>query len=190
MQAERFRVEKGANDYDLVQLHRLTKTYQLIHKKIIAVNNISIGIPAGEVRNNVLFLSLLYMEEEMATHSSILAWKIPWTEEPGRLHPWGSQKSWILLSMQACMHPLCWHGKWQKFYLSLIFSRNMKSAFKYFDGFYIYNLHVSMCYLSCNPPLLAGRTHHILIPFPSYYPSWVDFQSRSLSRELFSTLSF
>ncbi|OWK12873.1 ABCA12, partial [Cervus elaphus hippelaphus] len=36
VQAERFRVEKGANDYDLVQLHRLTKTYQLIHKKIIA----------------------------------------------------------------------------------------------------------------------------------------------------------
>ena len=26
------------------------------------------------------------LEEEMATHSSILAWEIPWTEEPGRLH--------------------------------------------------------------------------------------------------------
>ena len=25
-------------------------------------------------------------EKEMATHSSTLAWKIPWTEEPGRLH--------------------------------------------------------------------------------------------------------
>ena len=25
------------------------------------------------------------LEEEMATHSSILAWEIPWTEEPGRL---------------------------------------------------------------------------------------------------------
>ena len=25
------------------------------------------------------------LEEEMATHSSILAWKVPWTEEPGRL---------------------------------------------------------------------------------------------------------
>ena len=25
------------------------------------------------------------LEKEMATHSSILAWKIPWTEEPGRL---------------------------------------------------------------------------------------------------------
>ena len=32
-------------------------------------------------------------EEEMATHSTILAWKIPWTEEPGRLHPMGWQKS-------------------------------------------------------------------------------------------------
>ena len=28
-------------------------------------------------------------EEEMAAHSSILAWKIPWTEEPGGLSPWG-----------------------------------------------------------------------------------------------------
>ena len=26
------------------------------------------------------------LEEETATHSSILAWRIPWTEEPGRLH--------------------------------------------------------------------------------------------------------
>ena len=31
------------------------------------------------------------LEEEMATHSSILAWKIPWTEEPGGLQPTGSQ---------------------------------------------------------------------------------------------------
>jgi len=32
------------------------------------------------------------LEKEMATHSSILAWKIPWTEEPGRLHSMGSKK--------------------------------------------------------------------------------------------------
>ena len=32
------------------------------------------------------------LEEEMATHSSILAWKIPWTDEPGRLHSKGSQR--------------------------------------------------------------------------------------------------
>ena len=32
------------------------------------------------------------LEEGMATHSSILAWTIPWTEEPGRLHSVGSQR--------------------------------------------------------------------------------------------------
>ena len=32
------------------------------------------------------------LEKEMATHSSILVWKIPWTEEPGRLQSVGSQR--------------------------------------------------------------------------------------------------
>ena len=32
------------------------------------------------------------LEKEMATHSSTFAWKIPWTEEPGRLQSMGSQK--------------------------------------------------------------------------------------------------
>ena len=32
------------------------------------------------------------LEEEMATHSSILAWKISWTEEPGGLQSMGSQR--------------------------------------------------------------------------------------------------
>ena len=38
------------------------------------------------------------LEKEMATHSSILAWKIPWTEEPGGLQSMGSQRvghDWI-----------------------------------------------------------------------------------------------
>ena len=33
------------------------------------------------------------LEKEMATHSSILAWRIPWTEEPGRLQSTGVAKS-------------------------------------------------------------------------------------------------
>ena len=33
------------------------------------------------------------LEKDMATHSRILAWEIPWTEEPGRLESVGSQKS-------------------------------------------------------------------------------------------------
>ena len=32
------------------------------------------------------------LEKEMATHSSILAWRIPWIEEPGRLQSMGSQR--------------------------------------------------------------------------------------------------
>ena len=32
------------------------------------------------------------LEKEMATHSSILVWKIPWMEEPGRLPSMGSQR--------------------------------------------------------------------------------------------------
>ena len=32
-------------------------------------------------------------EKEMATHSSILAWEIPWTEGLGRLHPWDHKES-------------------------------------------------------------------------------------------------
>ena len=38
------------------------------------------------------------LEKEMATHSSILAWEIPWTEEPGGLQSMESQKSRAQLS--------------------------------------------------------------------------------------------
>ena len=38
------------------------------------------------------------LEEEMTTHSSILAWKIPWTKDPGGLSSKGSQKSQMQLS--------------------------------------------------------------------------------------------
>ena len=33
-----------------------------------------------------------FLEKETTTHSSTLAWKIPWTEEPGRLQSMGSQR--------------------------------------------------------------------------------------------------
>ena len=38
------------------------------------------------------------LEEVISTHSSILAWIIPWTDEPGRVQSMGSQKSWTQLS--------------------------------------------------------------------------------------------
>ena len=53
-------------------------------------------------------------EKAMAPRSSTLAWKIPWTEEPGRLHFMGSLRvghDWATsLSLFTCMH---WRRKWQ-----------------------------------------------------------------------------
>ena len=43
------------------------------------------------------------LKKEIATHSSILAWEIPWTEEPGRLQSMGSQTLYTLVTEQ-------WHG--------------------------------------------------------------------------------
>ena len=59
-----------------------------------------IGFPCGsdgkESAHNSADLSSLGgedpLEKKMATHSSILAWEIPWTGEPGRLQSTGSQK--------------------------------------------------------------------------------------------------
>ena len=53
-------------------------------------------------------------EKAMAPHSSTLAWKIPWMEEPGRLQSMGSLRvghdSVTSLSLFTCMH---WRRKWQ-----------------------------------------------------------------------------
>ena len=40
--------------------------------------------------------------KEMATHSNILAWEIPWTKQPGGLQTMGSQRVWIQLRIHAC----------------------------------------------------------------------------------------
>ena len=52
------------------------------------------------------------LEKEMATHSSILAWRIPWTEEPGGLQSVGSQKvgqDWATNTQYVTHSPLfCW----------------------------------------------------------------------------------
>ena len=51
------------------------------------------SVSAGEVRDKGLILRQEdTLEEGTATHSSILAWRIPWTEEPGRLQSAGSQR--------------------------------------------------------------------------------------------------
>ena len=61
-----------------------------------------------------LYTTRFYSEKTMATHSSTLAWKIPWTEEPGRLQSMGSLgvgHDWATsLSLFTFMN---WRRKWQ-----------------------------------------------------------------------------
>ena len=45
------------------------------------------------------------LEKEMATHSSILAWRIPWTEEPGELQSMGSQRIGHNLAIEQIQQP-------------------------------------------------------------------------------------
>ena len=71
-------------------------TYQLVRE--------AVGFPGGQGMKNPPAMqetqgtrvqSLGWedpLEEGMATHSSILVWRIPWTEEPGRLQSMGSQR--------------------------------------------------------------------------------------------------
>ena len=47
------------------------------------------------------------LEEEMATHSSMLAWETPWTEEPGGLQSMGSRKSRRRLNTHTMGFLLC-----------------------------------------------------------------------------------
>ena len=66
------------------------------------------GLPGGSVVKNVPAVQETWvrslgqgdpLEKGMATHSSILAWRIPWTEEPGGLHAvHGVPKRWIRLN--------------------------------------------------------------------------------------------
>ena len=52
------------------------------------------------------------LEEEMATHSSILAWRIPWMEKPGELQSMGSQRVDTTEQLISLMGPLAGGCDW------------------------------------------------------------------------------
>ena len=55
-----------------------------------------------------------YLEKAMATHSSNLAWKIPWTEEPGRLQSMGSLRvGYDRMTSLSLFTFMRWRRKWQ-----------------------------------------------------------------------------
>ena len=74
-------------------------------KNIVQIININI-IEAPILQLNIYYILILChtllvsslhqedpLEEGMATHSIILAWRIPWTEEPGGYSPWANKES-------------------------------------------------------------------------------------------------
>ena len=65
--------------------------------KNLLANAGDVGLIPGSGRSPV---------KEMATHSTIFAWEMPWTEEPCRPQSMGLQKSWTQLSDRA-------HTQWQ-----------------------------------------------------------------------------
>ena len=50
------------------------------------------------------FMAILSLEKEVATHSSTIAWKIPWMQEPGRLQSMGSQSRTQLSAFTFTFH--------------------------------------------------------------------------------------
>ena len=81
-----------------IYTHTHTHTYIYIAQVVLVVKNQLTN--AGDVRDVGSIPGLRrFLEKDMATHSSILAWRIPWTEEPGRLWSTGLQ-SWTWLKRQ------------------------------------------------------------------------------------------
>ena len=95
------------NEQDHIWFHKksdeisrcIIPAFALVHVGVL-------GFPGGSVQETQEMLNWSLgqedpLEEEMALHSSILAWEIPWIEEPGRLQSMGSKRArynWV------CMH--------------------------------------------------------------------------------------
>lgn len=70
--SEHQRVASGAADTDILQVNQLTKVYQHFNKKIHAVKNLSVGIPAGEVGRHLLVPVSVLQNEGQVIHRKSL----------------------------------------------------------------------------------------------------------------------
>ena len=82
-----------------------SKTSPIIHHGFLGWLSEWTRLPTPETRINSLGQQDPW-EKEMTTHSSILAWEMPWTEEPGRLYsPWGHRVRHDLVTEQQRHNP-------------------------------------------------------------------------------------
>ena len=98
--------------------------------------------PSSAIQQAPTKLSIAHMvvyisEETRAPHSSTLAWKIPWTEEPGRLQSMGSLRvgcDWVTsLSLFTFMH---WRRKWQPTPVSCLENPRDRGAYPWWAAVY------------------------------------------------------
>ena len=96
------------------------------------------------------------LDEGMATHSSLLASQIPWTEEPGGLQSLGSQKSWAQLSNQTTIHIPTIHIKYTDTYTHSHMYMYAHKAIQYISTYmYIYThiyayIYTKQCVYLCS----------------------------------------
>ena len=86
-------MKQSSQKSDLILIKRLDLTTSLL--EMIPMAQQVKNPPAVQEAQETRVRSLDWedsLEEGMATHSSILAWRIPWTEEPGELQSIGSQR--------------------------------------------------------------------------------------------------
>ena len=88
----------------------------IIYNLLVSPNGFKDQVQASEMENFSVFFTIRenWLEKAMAPHSSALAWRIPWTEEPGRLQSMRLLRvrhDWVTsLSLFTFMH---WRRKWQ-----------------------------------------------------------------------------
>jgi len=100
----------------------------------------------------VTYCYFLFLEKEMATHSSILAWRIPWAEEPAYLQSLGLQR---------------FRHDWAtKHTTALLISLRVSITWLFFLFLHCINYHFS--YSSLLPHSNKHMCHHIL-PVPAFY---------------------
>ena len=87
------RVEEGKNLNQQKKRHRMNMK-SLLYKVYVLSLTLVLTLHLSTMQETrVRFLGWEDpLEKEMAIHSRTIAWKIPWTEEPGRLQPMGSQR--------------------------------------------------------------------------------------------------
>ena len=135
------------------------------------------------------------LEKEMATHCSALAWKIPWTEEPGRLQSMGSQRvthDWVTSLTVVRLdnkRPFFWHilkSYWIFIYVHVVFCwvmivKELSSRHSLWSGGSYWQMKTWPRYLPFTLPSLSS---FLLPPFLSFSLG-TSFPSRYIGHDIY-----